>query len=75
MDDCVYDPKTISNIIVKSQKTWLSDRYINTKAASVQVLIDYLSVYPDTSCILLIHVPDSSLTGGAKKCHSKNIHQ
>jgi hypothetical protein len=39
-----YDPKAISNVIAKAQKTWLSDRGINTRAASAQVLIDYLTV-------------------------------
>jgi hypothetical protein len=49
MEDHVYDPKAISSIIAKAQKTWLSDRGINTKAASAQVLIDYLTVSPDTA--------------------------
>jgi hypothetical protein len=57
----------ISNIITKTQKTWLSDRGINTKAASAQVLVDYLTVSPDTGCVFLLHDPDSPLTGGAKK--------
>jgi hypothetical protein len=44
MEDHVYDPKAISNVIAKAHKTWLSDRSINTRAASAQVLIDYLTV-------------------------------
>jgi hypothetical protein len=71
MEDRVYDPKAISNIIDKAQKTWLSDRGINTRAASAQVLIDYLTVSPDTSCVFLLHDPETPLTGGAKKGHLK----
>jgi hypothetical protein len=67
IEDRVYDPKAISNISGNAQKTWLSDRGINTKAASAQVLVDYLSVSPDTSCVFLLHDPDTYLTGGAKK--------
>jgi hypothetical protein len=67
MEDRVYDPKAISNLIAKAQKTWLSDRGINTRAASAQVLIDYLTVFPDTSCVLLLHDPETPLTGGSKK--------
>jgi hypothetical protein len=56
MEDRVYDPKAIyiiSNVIAKAPKTWLSDRGgINTKAASsAQVLIDYLTVSPDTTVV------------------------
>jgi hypothetical protein len=57
MDGHVYDPKVISNVIAKAQKTWLSDRGINTTAASAQVLIDYLIVSPDTCCIFLLRDP------------------
>jgi hypothetical protein len=57
MEDPVYDPKAISNVIAKAKKTWLSDRGINTRAASAQVLIDYLTVSPDTSCVFLLHDP------------------
>jgi hypothetical protein len=67
MEDHVYDPKAISNFIAKAQKTWLSDRGINTRAASAQVLIDYITVSPDTSCVFLLHDPETPLTGGAKK--------
>jgi uncharacterized protein YlbG (UPF0298 family) len=71
MEDRVYDPKAISNVIAKAQKTWLSDRGINTRAASAQVLIDYLTVSPDTSCAFLLHDPETPLTGGAKKGRPK----
>jgi hypothetical protein len=67
IEDHVYNPNDISNIIAKAQQTWLSDRGINTKAASTQVLIDYLTVSPDTSCVFLLHNPETPLTGGAKK--------
>jgi hypothetical protein len=73
MEDRVYDPKAISNVIAKAQKTRLSDRGINIKAASTQVLIDPLTVSPDTSCVLLLHNPEMPLTGGAKKGCLKNI--
>jgi hypothetical protein len=39
--------------------------------ASAQVLIDYLTVSPDTSCILLLHDPATPLTGGAKEGRPK----
>jgi hypothetical protein len=71
MEDRVYDPEAISNVIAKAQKNWLSDRGINTKAASAQVLIDYLTVSPDTSCVLLLRDPATHLTGGAKKGRPK----
>jgi uncharacterized protein YlbG (UPF0298 family) len=71
MEDRVYNPKAISNIIAKAQKTWLSYRDINTRAASAQVLIDYLTVSPDTSCVFLLHDPETPLTGGAKKGRPK----
>jgi hypothetical protein len=71
MEDHVYDPKDISNVIAKAQKTWLSDRGINTKASSAQVLIDYLTVSPDNSCVFLLHDPETPLTGGAKKGRPK----
>jgi hypothetical protein len=71
MEDCVYDPKAISNVIDKAQKTWLSYRGINTRAASAQVLIDYLTVSPDTSCVFLLHDPYTPLAGGAKKGRPK----
>jgi hypothetical protein len=67
MEDRVYNPKAISNIIAKAQNTWLSDRGINTNATSTQVLIDYLMVSPVTSCVVLLHKPETPLTGGAKK--------
>jgi hypothetical protein len=67
MEDRVYDPKAISNIIAKAHKTWLSDRGINTRATSAQVLIDYITVSPGTSCVFLLHDPETPLTGGAKK--------
>jgi hypothetical protein len=72
MEDSVYDTKALSNVISKAHKTWLSDRGINTKATSAQVLIDYLTVSPDTSCIFLLHDPFIPLTGGAKKGRPKN---
>jgi hypothetical protein len=67
MEERVYDPKAISNVIAKAQNTWLSDRGIKTKAASAQVLIDYITVSTDTSCVFLLHDPETPLTGGAKK--------
>jgi hypothetical protein len=73
MEDHVYDPKAISNVIAKAQKTWLSDRGINTRAASAQVLLDYITVSPDTSCVFLLHDPETPLTGGAKKGRQKNF--
>jgi hypothetical protein len=66
MEDRVYDPKAISNVIAKAPKTRLSDRGINTRAVSAQVLINYLTVSPDTSCVFLLHDPETPLTGGAK---------
>jgi hypothetical protein len=71
MEDRVYDPKAISNVIAKAPKTWLLDRGINTRAASAQVIIDYLTVFPDTSCVFLLHDPETPLTGGAKKGRPK----
>jgi hypothetical protein len=71
MEDRVYDPKDISNVIEKAQKTWLSDWGINTRAASAQVLIDYLTVSPDISCVFMLHDPETPLTGGAKKGRPK----
>jgi uncharacterized protein YlbG (UPF0298 family) len=71
MEYPVYYPKAISNVIAKAQKTWLSDRGINTKAASDQVLIDYITVSPATSCVFLLHDTEMPLTGGSKKCHPK----
>jgi hypothetical protein len=67
MEDRVYDPKAISNVIAKAQKKWLSDRGINTRAASAKVLIDYLTVSPGTSCLFLLCDPATPLTGGVKK--------
>jgi hypothetical protein len=67
--DHVYDPKAISKINSKAQKTWLSDRGINTKAASAQVLVDYLTVSLDSSCVFLLHDPYSPLTDGARNLH------
>jgi hypothetical protein len=67
MDDHIYDPKAVSNYIAKSHKTWLSDRGINTKAIFAHVLIDYLTVSLDNSCIFLLHDPDSPLMSGAKR--------
>jgi hypothetical protein len=46
MEDRVYGPKATSNSIANTQKTWLSDRGINAKSASAQVLVDYLIVSP-----------------------------
>jgi hypothetical protein len=40
MDDRVYAPKAISNVVARSKKTWLSVRGIDTKAAPAQVLVD-----------------------------------
>jgi hypothetical protein len=57
MEDRVHHPKAISNGIAKAQKTWISDRGINTRTASAQVLIDYITVSPDTSCVFLLHDP------------------
>jgi hypothetical protein len=71
MGDQVYDPKAISNVMVKSKKMLISERVINTKAASAQVLVDYLTVSPDCSCVFLLHDPDSALMGGTKKCRPK----
>jgi hypothetical protein len=42
----------ISNVIVKAQHIWLSDRGTKTKDTSAQVMIDYLTVSTDTSCII-----------------------
>jgi hypothetical protein len=75
MEDRVYDPKFISNVITKAQKTWLSDRGINTKTASAQVVIDYITVSPDTSCVFLLHDPAIPLTGGSKKGGPKKTSQ
>jgi hypothetical protein len=41
------------------------------KAASAQVLVDYLMVSHDCSCVFLLHDPDSALMGGAKKGRPK----
>jgi hypothetical protein len=71
IDDRVYNPKVVSNIIIKANNTCISERGINTKAASTQVLIDYLMISPDTSCVFLLHDPHISLTGGAKKGRPK----
>jgi hypothetical protein len=57
------------------KKTWLSDRGINTRAAFAQILIDYLTVSPDTSCVFLLHDPEKPLTGGAKKGRPQKILQ
>jgi hypothetical protein len=65
MDDRVYDPKAISNVVAKAKKTRLSERGIETKAVSAQVLVDYLTVSPDCSYVILLHDPNSALTGGA----------
>jgi hypothetical protein len=43
--DHVYDPKAVSNIIIKAKNTWLSDRGINTTSGSAQVLIDYWTIF------------------------------
>jgi hypothetical protein len=61
MEDRAYDPKSVSNIIAKAQKTWLSAR----------VLVDYLIVSPETSCVFLLHDPGSPSNGGAKKGRPK----
>jgi hypothetical protein len=71
MEDRIYDPKAISNVIAKASHAWLSHRGINTIAASAQVLIHYLTVPPDTSCIFMLHDPYTPLTGGAKKGRPK----
>jgi hypothetical protein len=71
MEDRVFDPKAISNVITKAQERWISDRGINTRAASAQVLIDYITVSPDTSCVFLLRDPENPLTGGAKKRSSQ----
>jgi hypothetical protein len=71
MEDHIYDHKAISSIISKAQKTWLSDRGINTTAVAAQVLVDYLTVSPYSSCVFLLHDPDSPLTDGTKKGRSK----
>jgi hypothetical protein len=49
-DDRVYDPNAISNVVAKAKKMWLSERGIDTKAASAKVLVEYLTVSPDCSC-------------------------
>jgi hypothetical protein len=67
IDDRVYDPNAICYIIIKAKNIWFLDRGINTKAASAQVFVDYLTVSPDNSCVFLLHDPDSTLTGGTKK--------
>jgi hypothetical protein len=67
MDDMVYDPKAISNVVAKAKKMWLSERGIDTKAASAQVLVDYLALSPDCSCVFSLHDPDPAFMGGAKK--------
>jgi hypothetical protein len=71
MADRSNDPKSISNVIAKAHKTWLLDRGVNTRAASAQVLIDYLTVSPDTSCVFLLHDPETPLHGGTKKGRPK----
>jgi hypothetical protein len=55
MEDRVYVPRAIFNVITKAQRNWLSDRGINTKAASAQVLIAYITVSPYTTCVFLIY--------------------
>jgi hypothetical protein len=75
MENRVYYPEAISNVIAKAQQTWLSDRGINARAASAQVLIDYLIFSPDTSCVFLLHDPETHLTGGAKKGCPKKLLQ
>jgi hypothetical protein len=69
--DRVYNPKATSNSIVKAQKTCFSDRGVNTKAVSAQVLVDYMTVSLDTSCLFFLHGPYLTLTGGAKKGRPK----
>jgi hypothetical protein len=59
MKDRVYNPKAISNVIAKAKKIWISDRGITTRAASAQVLIDCLTVSPGTSCVFLLHDPET----------------
>jgi uncharacterized protein YlbG (UPF0298 family) len=49
MDDRVYNPKAISNVVAKAKQTWLLERGIDTKAASARVLVDYLTASPDCS--------------------------
>jgi hypothetical protein len=71
MEDRVHGTKAISNVIAKAHKTWLSDKGINTRAASSQVLIDYLTVSPDPSCLFLLHEPETPQTGGANKGRPK----
>jgi uncharacterized protein YlbG (UPF0298 family) len=71
MDDRVYDHNAISNVVAKAKKTLLSERGIDTKAASAQVLVDYLTVSPDCSCVFLLDDPDSALMDGAKKGRPK----
>jgi uncharacterized protein YlbG (UPF0298 family) len=71
MEDRVCDSKAVSNDIAKAQKTWLLYRGINTKATSAQVLIKYLTVSDDTSCVVLLHDPATPLTGAAKKGRPK----
>jgi hypothetical protein len=50
MNDRVYDPRAISNVVAKKMKMWLSERGISTKAASAQVLVDCLTASPACSC-------------------------
>jgi uncharacterized protein YlbG (UPF0298 family) len=78
MDDRVYDPKAISNVVAKAKKTWLLERGIDMKAASAQVLVDYLTVSPDCSCVFLLHDSYSALAGGRagqRKAGQRNLHQ
>jgi hypothetical protein len=75
MEDRLNEPNAISSVIAKAQKTWLSDRGINAKAASAQVLIDCVTVSHDTSCIFLLHDPSTPLTGGTNKGHPEKCVQ
>jgi citrate lyase synthetase len=51
MDGRAYDPKDISNVVAKANQMCLSKRGIFTKAASAQMLVYYLMVSPDCSCV------------------------
>jgi hypothetical protein len=53
-------PRPYPIVLPKHRRPIFSDRGINTKAASAQVLVDYLNVSLDTSCIFLLHNPDST---------------
>jgi hypothetical protein len=44
---------------------------VRANLQSAQVLVDYLTVSPDSSCAFLLHDPDSPLTGATEKGRPK----